>query len=433
MKDPHATGNLNPLSRLDYSVVQQCMHCGMCLPDCPTYRETGRERNSPRGRIALMRAVADGELEVTRAFGEEMYYCLGCLACQSACPADVDYAKLFEHARAAVEEAGAQDSPRRQVYRFLTLRLLFRFPRLLRWTARVLRAYQRSGLAGRVRSSGLIPPHLRHLEPNTPTIAPRFSNRLIAPSEGPAGSPPRYRVALLTGCIQDIAYPSVNRDCVDVLVAAGCQVETPPVQPCCGSLHAHNGDLPGARALARRQLDLFSPLDRFDAILSNAGGCGSHLKHYAGLLPDDPRAHQWDAKLKDIHEFLAHIGIPAPTGERPPMTVAYQPSCHLYHGQRIRSQPEEILSRIPGLRLVPFADATTCCGSAGIYSITHPTTSQNLVDTKIDHILAAGASAIATANPGCQLQLQNALRRRSLDLRVAHPLTLLAEALRTPA
>ncbi len=416
--------------KLDYSVVQQCMHCGMCLPDCPTYQETGRERNSPRGRIALMRAVADGELAVTEQFGREMYYCLGCLACQSACPADVDYARLFEHSRATIEKEGVTDTPRRRLYRFLTLRLLFRSPRLLRFVARLLRGYQRSNWDQRVRESGLIPRHLRHLEPNTPRVCPRFSHELIAASESPPR--PRHRVALLTGCIQDIAYATVNRDSADVLLAAGCEVVTPPVQPCCGSLHAHNGDLAGARRLAFRQLELFSPLGRFDAIISNAGGCGSHLKHYSHLLPDDPRAHEWDAKLKDIHEYLAEIGLLAAPRCVAPVRVAYHPSCHLHHGQGIHSQPVDLLKGIPGITLVPLADATTCCGSAGIYSITHPETSQRLLESKISHIVATGATIVATANPGCDLQLANGLRARGSTIRVVHPVSLLAEALRSP-
>jgi glycolate oxidase iron-sulfur subunit len=247
------------LRTIDYTVIQQCMHCGMCLPTCPTYVTTTHERNSPRGRISLMRAVADGQMEVTRGFAEEMSYCLGCLACQTACPAGVNYAELFETARSDIEKAGALPGSERRFWRALTLDGLFMRPRLMRVVGRAMRLYQRSGLEALVRRLGvprLLPANLRRLEPQAPVMAPAFSNALIAAREVPS-SPARYRVALLTGCVQDLVFPHVNRDTADVLLANGCAVETPPVQPCCGSLHAHNGDLDAARGLARRMIDLF--------------------------------------------------------------------------------------------------------------------------------------------------------------------------------
>ena len=287
------------LKTLDYSVLQQCMHCGMCLPTCPTYDTTKRERNSPRGRISLMRAIADGELAVNETFADEMSYCLGCLACQTACPAGVNYAELFETARADIEGSGVNASASRGVWRAITLRFLFMRPDALRLAGALLRVYQRSGLETLVRRFGLIrlaPATLRRLEPQAPRIAPAFSHRLIREHEL-TREPPRYHVAMLTGCIQDLVFPDVNRDTVDVLLANGCRVFTPPEQPCCGSLHAHNGETRLAASLARRNIDLFPP-DEFDAIITNAGGCGSHLRHYSGLLGDDPRyaerAREWD-------------------------------------------------------------------------------------------------------------------------------------------
>ena len=291
------------------------MHCGLCLPTCPTYQESGRERNSPRGRIALMRAVADGALPRTRAFGEEMYDCLGCLACTSACPAGVDFGMLIETARADVEQSGVLDSapPQRRLWRILTLHLLFTRPRLLRIMGRALRFWQRSGLRDTVVSLGLLrllPANLRRLEPSTPKIAACFSPQLIREHENPPA--PRYRVGLLTGCVQDLVFSQVNRDTADVLLANGCAVFTPRIQPCCGALHAHHGEAALAAALARRLLDLFD-LSSLDAIITNSGGCGSHLKHFSRLLADDTvyteRARLWDAKVRDIHEWLAHIGI----------------------------------------------------------------------------------------------------------------------------
>lgn len=434
----------NLLTGLDYSVLQQCMHCGMCLPTCPTYDETKLERHSPRGRIALMRAIADGELEVTRAFGEEMYYCLGCLACTTACPAGVDYPKLFETARAEVERQGVLDTPKRTFIRFWVVRFLFTRPRLLRLVGRALWLWQASGLQGLFRRSGLnnlLPPNLRRLEPQAPAILRRFSHELIKPVEKPAAA--KRRVALLTGCVQDIAFADINRATADVLLANGCEVHTPPVQPCCGSLHAHNGDLASARKLARRQLDLFNP-DDFDAIISNAGGCGSHLKTYGHLLHDDPayasRAAAWDKKLKDIHEYLVAISFRRPTSTAPASSVTYHESCHLCHGQKVSSQPRAILRSLPGVELKECAEAQWCCGSAGIYNITQPDTAARLQERKVGHVLATGAQTIATANPGCHLQLENGLRAasaaspasasRAAAPRVAHPVVLLAEAYR---
>ena len=256
------------LKTIDYSVLQQCMHCGMCLPTCPTYDATGRERNSPRGRIALMRAIADGELEVSRTFADEMSYCLGCLACQTACPAGVNYAALFETARSDIRQADVDPSLKRRFWRRITLDFLFMRPAALRTAGRLLRVYQRSGLEALARRIGLtrlLPADLRRLEPQAPAIAPRFSAELIAASEGPPGAV-RARVALLTGCVQDLVFPDINRDTADVLLANGCAVDTPRNQPCCGSLHAHNGEMELARTLARRMIDVIPP-DRYDAII----------------------------------------------------------------------------------------------------------------------------------------------------------------------
>ncbi|MFA5058291.1 MAG: heterodisulfide reductase-related iron-sulfur binding cluster, partial [Opitutaceae bacterium] len=289
----------NLLRSLDYSILQQCMHCGLCLPTCPTYMETGRERHSPRGRIALMRAIADGELETTRIFGEEMYYCLGCLACTSACPAGVDYAHLFEVARVHVENTGLLRSPPRNFWRWLTVRTLFMRPRLLRAVGRGLWLYQASGLQAvvrRLRLTALLPRRLRELEPSSPRMRRHFSDALIAEVERPRGAAPRHRVALLTGCVQDLVFSDINRATADVLLENGCEVVTPRAQYCCGSLHAHNGDEDAARALARRQLEAIDPAG-FDAIITNAGGCGSHLRHYDRLLAGDAayaaRAAEW--------------------------------------------------------------------------------------------------------------------------------------------
>jgi len=424
------------LKDLDYSVVQQCMHCGLCLPTCPTYDATKLERNSPRGRISLMRAIADGRLEATKAFADEMYFCLGCLACMTACPAGVNYAELFEHARAEAEASSVLNHPQRSAIRGFTIGWLFMDQRRLQLLGKVMGLYQRTGLQTLVRKSGvlkLLPKRLQELEAMTPRVQPDFSSDLIAPVT-PATSPKRYRVALLTGCAQDLIFSDVNRDTAEVLARNGCEVITPPEQSCCGSLHAHNGEWTLAQVLARRNIDQFPP-EQFDAIITNAAGCGSHLKHYAKLLAGDAayekRAHLWDAKVKDIHEWLAHIGIQAPAaGPLKAQTVTYHEACHLCHGQKITAQPRTVLKAIPKLKLVELAESTWCCGSAGIYNIVQPEMAGQLLDRKIDKIILAGAHTVATGNPGCLLQIQNGARQRGLPLRIAHPITLLAEAYR---
>jgi len=424
------------LKSLDYSVVQQCMHCGLCLPTCPTYDATKLERNSPRGRIALMRAIADDRLDVTKAFGEEMYFCLGCLACQTACPAGVNYAELFEHARAEIEEQRILANPKRNFIRGFTVRWLFMDLRRLELLGKALRLYQQLGLQALVRRSGILnvlPKRLRELEAMTPRVCDKFSAELIAPVT-PAVGEKRFRVAMLTGCAQDLTFSDVNRDTVEVLATNGCEVITPPDQSCCGSLHAHNGEWSLGQQLARRNIDQFPP-DQFDAIITNAGGCGSHLKHYAKLLVDDPayfkRAELWDAKVKDIHEWLAQIKIRNPKSETPsPTVVTYHESCHLTHGQKVVSQPREILRVIPGLKLIELPEASWCCGSAGIYNLTQPEMAGQLLDRKLKHIKSTGAKVVATGNPGCLLQLITGAKQQGLELRAVHPITLLAEAYR---
>lgn len=422
------------LKKLDYSVLQQCMHCGLCLPTCPTYDATKLERNSPRGRIALMRAIADDKLEPTRTFAEEMYFCLGCLACMTACPAGVNYAELFEHARAEAERTQVLASPRRNFIRKFTVGWLFMDLGRLRMVGRMMRWYQQLGIEAMVRKSGvmrLFPKRLQELESMTPRVQPQFSAELIRPIT-PAHGPKKYRVAMLTGCAQDLIFSDVNRDTVEVLSANGCEVVTPPRQSCCGSLHAHNGEWELAKVLARRNIDQFPPGD-FDAIITNAAGCGSHLKHYETLLADDPayaaRAVEWDKKVKDIHEWLAAIGIKAPVGGMA-QNVTYHEACHLCHGQKITVQPRQVLNAVPGLKLVELPESTWCCGSAGIYNLIQPEMANDLLDRKIQRIKSTGVNTVATGNPGCLLQIVNGARKHGVNLRVAHPVTLLAEAYR---
>jgi glycolate oxidase iron-sulfur subunit len=429
-----ANSSISRLKSLDYSVVQQCIHCGMCLPTCPTYTATKEERHGPRGRISLVRAIADGRMELTKTFAEEMYFCLGCLACTTACPAGVNYAEIFEVARASAEESGILKSPKRKLIRWFTVKWLFMDLRRLLLVGKLMRLYQALGLQKLLRGSGvmkLMPKRLQELESMTPDIPARFSAGMI-PEITPARGKKRFRVAMLTGCAQDLIFSEINRDTVEVLSYNGCEVYTPRHQYCCGSLHGHNGEWKLAQELARRNIDQFPP-EEFDAIISNAGGCGSHLKRYHQFLADDPayakRALLWDSKLRDVHEWLARTGLtPVPARNVVSQKVTYHESCHLAHGQKITLEPRQLLRAIPGLELIELPESTWCCGSAGIYNLTQPEMAGVLLERKMKNIEKTGAPIVANGNSGCLLQLINGAKQRSMKIRVVHPVTLLAEA-----
>ena len=326
--------------------------------------------------------------------------------------------------------------PRRNLIRWFTLRWLFDDLSRLHLLGRILYLWQSSGLQTLLRRSGilrLLPQRLGELEAMTPRVEESFSADLIDPVT-PALGEKRYRVALLTGCAQDLTFSSVNRDTAEVLARNGCEVVTPLHQNCCGSLHAHNGEWELAQKLARRNIDQFAP-ETFDAIITNAGGCGSHLKHYSKFLENEPkyfeRAKLWDQKVKDIHEWLGQIGVVPPRNPTTSKTVVtYHESCHLCHGQKVTQQPRQILRVIPGLTLVELPEATWCCGSAGIYNLTQPEMAGELLDRKMKHLRSTGASVVATGNPGCLLQLIQGAQKHGIELRVVHPVTLLAEAYR---
>ncbi len=435
------SSSLETLKKLDYSVLQQCMHCGMCLPVCPTYQETGKERNSPRGRIALVKALSDGELSLDSAFADEMSFCLGCLSCTTACPAGVDYGTILETARAAVETSGIRNNLGRAWVRWSIMKTVFTHPWQLHLMGRVLWFYQRSGLQFIFRTlklTAFLSPTVKMLEPFTPVVKSRFSHQLIEPEAIEFG-PQRYRVAVLTGCVQDILFSDINRATVNVLQENGCRVVTPRAQVCCGSLHIHNGEPDIAKDLAKRLIRQINPYE-FDAIISNAGGCGSHLKHYHHLLEDEIEyayeAAEWSRKLKDISEFLVEIGFRKPqaatSGQENndmPVAVTYHEACHLSHGQKISAAPREILRALPGMQLVECADATKCCGSAGVYNITQPVMAGILQKEKVEKLSATGAMIVATANPGCHLQIENGMKLKGYQqVRVVHPVVLLDEA-----
>ncbi|MFN3596934.1 MAG: (Fe-S)-binding protein [Rubricoccaceae bacterium] len=420
---------------VDYGAILACMHCGLCLPSCPTFQLTGQEKHSPRGRIQMMRAIADGELAVEGAFEDSMGFCLGCYACETACPAGVDYSALFEAARAEVDRRAAEQGRLPRLKR-LVLRHVFTSERRLRALGRAIRLTERLGLRRLGVRSGLLArlmPRLARLEPLAPPIAPRFSDQLIGRRERPAG-PPRYRVGMLRGCVMNLAFADVNRQTVDLLLACGAEVHTPDGQPCCGSLHGHNGDLETARALARRVIGAFEgalPLAAYDAIVVNAAGCGAFMKEYGHLLASDPawaaRAATFAARVRDVSEFLAAAERPAPCRALP-LRATYHDACHLCHAQGITRQPRALLAEVPGLELAPLPESTTCCGSAGIYNVLQFDASMALLEKKMAAVRATGAGTVITGNPGCALQLQEGGRRFGPPVEVLHPVTVLHRA-----
>lgn len=415
---------------LSYEQILHCMHCGMCLTSCPTYLLTGHERSSPRGRLALMRAVAEGHLPITETFAEEMFFCLGCLACTTACPAGVEYGPLLEEARAQVvkTQRGSWVQSLMQGLAFG----LFLSPRRMQAAARLLRWYQRFGLSRVAQSMGawgLLPGNLKELEQLLPPIPRRFSRHLL-PEILPAEGREKARVGMLLGCVMDIFFVRENLATAQVLARNGCTVVVPKEQGCCGALHAHFGFLEKARQLARRLIASFEAAG-VDFVIVNSAGCGSTMKEYGRLLVEDPswaqRAAAFSAKVRDVHEFLVELPYIPPT--RPlRIKVTYHDACHLAHAQGITRPPRQLLQAIPGVEYVELPLADRCCGSAGVYNIIHFPTAMRLLEEKVENILRTGAEVVGVANPGCLLQIRYGLRRRGASVRAEHPITLLEEA-----
>jgi len=408
------------IARASDADLSKCVHCGLCLQHCPTYVETGLETESPRGRLYLMRALAEGRVDATPNAIGHLDQCLQCRNCEAVCPSGVPYGRIMEGARAEILESN--DAPLTWRLRSLFLREVIANPSRLRLLAAALRLYQRSGL----RSLAESVPVLRDRAALAPTIGRRPFKRTGVVAR-PEGKPVR-RVAFLTGCIMPLAYGRVHRATLRVLARNGCEVIAPPEQVCCGALHAHNGDHRTAQRLARRNLDAFLAED-VDAIVVNSAGCGAAMKEYKDLLAGDGRAGQFSSLVKDVHEFLLELPFQPPSGHLD-FDVTYQDSCHLAHAQRLARAPREVLAQIPGLRLVDMPHADRCCGSAGVYSLTQAGMSLQLLDTKMAEVRATGATVIATANPGCMAQLEAGLRRHDLRGRVVHVVELLDRAYR---
>jgi glycolate oxidase iron-sulfur subunit len=410
-----ATGTAPRFAR--YERFLDCVHCGLCLSACPTYVELGTEMDSPRGRIYLMRGLEEGSLPLTADVARHLDLCLGCRACETACPSGVRYGELIEGVRAFVET-----HHRRTWWDRLHRRLIsavFPHPKRLRLLLLPLRLLEVLGilrLLRRVSHAVAMLPQLRSWAPLPETSAARTEER--------------HRVGLVAGCVAQVLFAETNRATVRVLTRNGCTVTTPARQVCCGALYLHAGDRAQALQCARNNIDAF-PLDRLEAVIVNAAGCGATLKEYGVLLADDPvyaeRARAFSAKVRDVNEFLAARPLLAPRAALR-MRVTYHDACHLAHGQGVREAPRIVLQQIPGIELIELAEGDTCCGSAGSYNLTEPAMARRLGARKAANVRATGAAIVAAANPGCALQIQAALHRAGVTATVLHPVELLDRA-----
>jgi glycolate oxidase iron-sulfur subunit len=379
----------------------------------------------------MMRSQLEGKMEMSGAFVDEMYFCLDCQACQTACPAGVKYGALVEDARRRIAEEGKEPARLGLTKKWLLGRILSS-PAMIKRAASLLRIYRRSGLYDAVNASHILEAfsmrlHERHAM--LPAVSAQWFDETV---EGvlPATGPYRGTAAFLTGCVMNVMFAGLHRDIAEVLTRNGYDVVIPKNQPCCGSLHAHYGDTREAAAMARKFLDLFDQFS-FDALVVDSAGCGAFLKEYGHLLAGDaeyaPRASALAAKTKDVTEFLAETGFARPESALP-YTVTYHDACHLVHTQGISRQPRDIIRSIPGLRVVELKESTWCCGSAGIYNVVRFDDARKLLERKMDNLEATGAGIVLTANPGCHLQLENGIRMRGLKMKVMHPVSLLNEA-----
>ncbi|MFY0545820.1 (Fe-S)-binding protein [Brevibacillus sp. H7] len=418
-------------AKLDYEELSNCMRCGFCQPACPTFRETGYEAASPRGRIALMKAVADGIMEPDQDFVDQMNLCLGCRACEPVCPAGVHYGQLIEQARDAIEDYVKHPWWVR-VIRKLAFEHLLPHQRRLYWLGRLLGIYQRTGLQQAIRKAGLLrilPQQLQEME----SIMPEAANRGLAEELGtivPARGERKLRVGMFRGCIMDVLFQGTNVNTVRLLADAGCEVVIPPEQACCGALHAHSGEREQARALAKRNMAAFKEAG-VDIIVSNAGGCGALLQEYDHLLKGDSEweeeAAWFSQRVRDISEVLVDL---VKTSQWQPLAkrISYQSSCHLRNGMKVTRHPAQLLQNIPGATFVPLFEADRCCGSAGIYNLVQPEMSSSILVEKMEHVAATQADILVTSNPGCLLQMKAGIRRAGLSDRMeaVHLVDLLA-------
>ncbi|KKD42711.1 (Fe-S)-binding protein [Bacillus sp. FSL L8-0167] len=420
--------------QMDEKELLNCMRCGFCLPSCPTYIESGQqETHSPRGRIALMKAVREGVIEPDEDVEHSLNLCLGCRACEPVCPSGVKYGRLLEDARDIIQQHKKQSIPVKLIRR-VVFKGLFPSQSRMRKAAGLLRFYQTSGLQTAARKTGMLkvlPPHLRLMEQALPKVPRQQKSRL---TEYKAAGPARKRVAFFTGCLMDTVFSSTNEATIQLLQLAGCDVIVPPIQTCCGALHGHSGEKEQAKQLAKRNIEAFEEIDA-DAIVMNAGGCGAFLSDYDHLLCDDPdfqkRSEAFSKKITDISDILVelefHRRMPLALPEQ---VITYQDSCHLRNGMGVQHAPRVLMKAIQGVSFKEMKDAGRCCGSAGIYNILQPKMSMQILDHKMTEASQTKAAAIVTSNPGCQLQMAAGIKRsgHSPSMRAVHLADLLLEA-----
>jgi glycolate oxidase iron-sulfur subunit len=413
-----------------YEDYARCIHCGLCLNACPTYRLWNLEADSPRGRIHQMIHVEQGEVPVTDSFVDHIDKCLDCRACETACPSGVEYGKLVEYARARIERDYRRPLLSR-IARDVVYRRLLPYPKRIAILARLLRVYQRSGLQSLARSTGVL--KLLGVDKRE-RLLPRIDSNFFYDRLGktfPAAGEKRARVAFFAGCVANVTFADLNAATIRVLTANGCDVVVPDGQACCGALAAHAGVRDVARELARNNLRAFL-LNDVDAVVTNAAGCGSTLKEYDHLFtPGEPEYGQASAfakKTRDVTEFLAGLGLSASL-KALPLRVTYQDSCHLLHGQKVREAPRKLLRSIPGLDLVELPHSELCCGSAGVYNVTQTDASLKLLAEKMHCASATGAQVIATSNPGCLLQIRAGADMHHTNQQVLHVIELLDQAI----
>ncbi|WP_334072043.1 MULTISPECIES: (Fe-S)-binding protein [Paenibacillus] len=414
--------------------IMNCMHCGFCLPTCPTYVQTGLETYSPRGRIALMKGVATGQLAADAEFEHHMNACLGCRACETACPAGVPYGELLETAREVVQEtkkAGQKPSALRN----LIFNRIFPYPNRVKRLGSVLWGAQTLGLQSFADRTGLIrilPRELAEMQKSVGTVASPRERRTRQPRMKAEGET-RLTVGLFTGCIMDVMFFETNQATARLLTKAGCDVVFFEGQGCCGAMHAHSGEMSGAKELAKRNIEAFER-SGVDFVVNNAGGCGAALKEYGHWFKGDSaweeRARRFAARNRDANEMLAELP-PLSFSKSLPAKATYQDSCHLAHGQGVRNQPRELLRRIPGLELVEMRQPDSCCGSAGTYNLTQFDMSMRILDGKMEQVRETQAHLIVTSNPGCLLQMKQGILRAGLagQMEAVHIMDLLDRAL----
>jgi glycolate oxidase iron-sulfur subunit len=422
---PVVSGQSNPGKGIDYELFLDCVHCGLCTASCPTYVELGNENDSPRGRIYLMRAVTDGRLEMNSQVRRHLELCLDCRACETACPSGVQYGKLIEPFRIAMEREGDGEQKTNDWFHRYILFGLFPYPQRLRSSlipARIAQALRLDKLLLRTGLWKLLPPRLGRLV----TMLPRLGRPLPAlPAILPAKGTRRARVALFTGCVGDVLFRETNWATARVLQENGCEVIVPQNQACCGAIHFHAGSEEPARDFADQNTAAFKAQD-VDAILVNVAGCGSMLKDYGHHWHDDRQADRarFASKVKDVNEFLDELGIVPPPGPIN-ITATYHDACHLVHAQRVREQPRNLLKKIPGLKLVELPESELCCGAAGTYNLTEPEMAGRLSRRKMQNILSTGARVVLTANAGCLMQIACEARMQGEVLKIMHPMELL--------